>query len=196
MVYKRRYNKKRNFRKKSYQKRSYQTYRSSKNQANAYFKLRQMGSATATSGLITIDTHPSDVTGFADWSSLQGLYDNFVVKAIKVTIRPINVGDESLDTGAHNRGNLVSIIDMDGNAAGTSVAEAVQYGSCKFHNSRSVCTRYLPIPRRYRPKLNDFATGLDSANMDSAIRFIGDNYSDSSQYWVLKTIYIQATGRR
>lgn len=165
------------------------------NQANYQFILRQVGTVSATSGVITEDFKPSDVTGYSDWSALQALYDNFEVKAISVTLRPINVGDESGST-PHTRGNLVSIVDMDGNSLPTGIATAYEYNSLKFHDSREVARRYIRIPKRYRPKLNDLATGFDADNMDSTIRFLGDNFSDSSQFWFMSKIYVTCTGRR
>lgn len=192
----RRFKRRSDTRRKSYKRR--QSFKRSNNQAVTQFKLKKVYSASSDSfGNIVTTIQPSSVTTCTDWSSLQTLYDNFKVVAIKKELRPYSVGNESSTAGANVRGNLVSIADMDYGSLPSSLSDAVQYNSCKFLNSRTAQTRYLKIPKQYRSQINDMALGFDADNKDSVIMFRGDGYGASQlQYWVLDTFYVQCIGRR
>lgn len=173
-------------------------FKRSNNQGAQQFKLRKVYSISSdTFGVITSTLQPSTVVGTTEWGSLQALYDNFKVGAIKKELRPYSVGNESSSVGATIRGNLVSLVDMDGTGVPADVASAVQYNSCKFLSSRSAQSRYLKIPRKYQTQLSDMAVGFDPDNKNATIMFRGDGFGASQlQYWVIDTYYVTCYGRR
>lgn len=187
------YRRKRRTTKRRYKRR--RSYKRSLNQAGARFILKEVDTINASAGVFTVDFNAAGVSTMPDWSALQALYDSFEVKAISVIIRPINVGDESGGT-PHTRGNVGSIIDMDGGGLPTSMTTAYEYNSFKLHNARHAIKRYLPIPRKYRPNMNDISVGYNSNNNNSTIRILGDNFSNSSQYWYMVKYYVTCYGRR
>lgn len=183
-------------RRRSYKRK--QSRKRSNNQGTFQYKLRKVYSISSDSfGIITSTLQPSTVTGTTEWGSLQTLFDNFKVNAIKKELRPYSVGNESSTAGATVRGNLVSLVDMDGSGVPADVASAVQYNSCKFLSARSAQSRYLKVPRKYQTQLSDVATGYDPDNKNATIMFRGDGFGASQlQYWVVDTYYVTFTGRR
>lgn len=177
------------------------TIKRSVNQVGQIFKLKSVYQVNSdVLGNVNTTVQPSVVHTWTDFSSLQTLYDQYAVIAIKKELRPYRVGDESSTVGATLRGNIVSYIDMDGGALAPTVADAVQYNSMKFHGGRNYIKRYLKIPKKYRGKLNDMAGSgvFDSGNNnDSTIAIIGDQFGNSqTQYYCIDTAYIVCYGRR
>lgn len=168
------------------------------NAASMFTTLRQVATSTSDAfGAFTLDTTPTGITGAPDWANFQALYDSFVVHAIKITLFPINVGDESSGV-PHFRGSLASIIDLDGTSVSNTVATMVEYDSFKLHPSRqSKISRYLKIPKNRRIKINDLAAGFNAANDNCHIRFVGENFTASQQqYYFVRKYWVSFIGRR
>lgn len=185
---------KRRYGKKAYARRkNAQAMLRSVNQTGQAFKLKVVGTvASNSSGLINHQLTASSVTTVADMTSLANLFDSFVVHAIKMKLIPADVGGED----SFERGNMCRVVDMDGLALPTTIAQALEYDSFKMFQPRDTHVTYLKIPKRYRPIMNEFTT-YNSDNKNSTIIVIGDNFTVSQTfYYFVHTFYITAHGRR
>lgn len=136
------------------------------------------------------------ITTCQNYSDLAGVYDQFQVNAMKVKYIPYNVGDESSSVGGNTRGNVCSVIDMNGANLPTSVGTASAWDTFKLVPAYYPHQRYIRIPKKYRPALNNFATGFDTtSNDDVTFCLLGDSFNNSTtQFYVVITYYIKCIG--
>lgn len=146
-----------------------------------------------TGGIMTAQ----QVTGAGNYSALANIYDQFEVHAMKYELFAYRVGAESATIPPVSRGNLASIVDMDGSTLPTSILSAAEYATFKNHQPRNNIKRYVVIPKKHRPELNDFAVGYSTDNDNVTIYFIGDSWSNNSTaFYAVKTWYVKCYGTR
>lgn len=177
------------------------TYRKKRslNQASRSYICKTVGEIiTSGTGTISHRTFPSGVTTTATYTNLSALYDNFEVTAISVKYVPYNLYGIDASVATFKRGNMGSVVDMDGlNYPNGNFTLALQYGSFKMHSSARTIYKYLPIPKRYRPQMNDFNVGWNTQNLDSTIEVLGDGFGNSARaYYIFIKYYIKCYGRR
>ncbi len=185
---------------KRYQKkrRNVRAHKMIKNQWPQTYKLKATGTLTTDgAGALTFNTQAGGVTTIGgDYTNLSSLYDSFIVKGMSVRIFPVNVGAEN-PGAAIIRGNLGSVIDMDGTGLPATIAAQIEYNSFKMHSSRSPAKRYIGIPPAYRPDINDLGIGFSAGNKNTAIQYRLEGFGAAQlAYYYLITWYVTCIGRR
>lgn len=158
--------------------------------ANKGIKIKLFGIGfvnSSATGTITDSTTASNVVSMGNYTSLSGLYDVYVVKAMKIKMIPLEVGGESV--ASYSRGTTVVLCDVDGTTVPSTVATAIEYGNSRVVDPRKQFSYYYKIPKIYRTQVNDFSAGWNTQNKDTTIRVVGDNYSNSLAFWIKKTTY-------
>lgn len=167
-------------------------------------KLKTTASVGTTgAGIIDQQYRCSGVTAHGDWSNYQGTWEQFIVRGIKVKFFPRNVpgGNVVYDgvgvTQPYLRGNTGTYIDMNGSFTATGMLSVLQERYGKIVDSYKVSKRFARVPKAQRPKLNNMASGYDSANSDVLIGIYGDTYNGAGtpSYWFVQvTWYVTFKG--
>lgn len=192
MPYKKRYNRRQNKKRNNMQTVPYRRrfITAVSKPGGMLFKLNYGASyITDVAGTLTFDRNLSSVVLTSQWASMQALFDQFAIFAMKVELFATNVGNEASVTGTV-RGDLASIIDYDGGTMPTAIATMMDYGNVKLYNPRQMkIVRYVPISKMHRPALNDVASGFNSANDNVTVRFRTEAATASRTLFFTKTTY-------
>jgi len=154
--------------------------------------------ATDGSGTLSQDFSPDGVTSAGNWTNLTGLYDTFSVKAMKIRLIPRYMSATSETITNYHRGTALTCVDWDGTGLPTTVAQVLQYGNMKYRDPSKPFNMYVRIPKKYRPVMNDMATGFNTTdNKNVKIVLFGDAWSASVQaYFYVITYYVTCYGLR
>ena len=172
----------------------------------AKYKIRYNASAGSdASGIIDAVFSTSDPEGavdnagvYSDWTSLEGLWDNYKVTGLKLQYIPYKAADDSTITTFRS---LYIIQDDDDTSTVTSITEAIQYEKFIVKDLTRPFTLFFKVAK---PTVTDNPQGWmnlgnagSSSNRIGAVKFYADSLTASHSYGnVVLTMYVTCMGRR
>lgn len=134
-----------------------------------YFKRTQYTSGWTANQLLadTFVNYYGSLNQVPTVSDFTGLYDQFKILAMKVTLIPRGNSSDitPVGTSAAQSVGVFSVIDYDDNTNLTSISQACQYGNMKMTRSHQVHSRY------FKPRITMNATA--SAGTQQAVNTRG-----------------------
>lgn len=115
-----------------------------KGMGKRFFKLRavQLMSTTVGGDFATVFTN--NPSGCSDWASVQALFDDYRVCALKIQWVPQLPNDTSAQTGYKP---FYIVGDANDVTALTGITDAIQYENCKVKNLYRPWTYYFKFPK-------------------------------------------------
>lgn len=154
-----------------------------------FFKVKLSAAITSTGAGVIVGNRTDDPTGFSDFSTMCGLFEEYRVCAIKLKYVPYAPNDAA---ATRPFPPLFIVWDQDNTTNLASVSEALDYENCRSWDLSKMNKMYVRIPRRsigsnisigYTPTSTPAAYG--------AFKFYGGTYALTLQYGLLiTTMYV------